>query len=349
LIDQDSFALGDGAGLELDGGEFGEMVSDWQALERRMLTVKDGTAAAYLDSYYQLLEYPISAMANLYRLYYAVAWNRRLAAKNDPRANVFADEVEAAFRRDRDLMTRYHSINGGKWDGMMTQVHMSYVIWNDPTQQTMPTIMRVGGDTPADRLSRKILFKKPAPAAPGIIAVEAAAFSRARNGEGLVWTAIPNLGRTQGAVLALPQGRPATTLKDAVYLEYNIAVDISGPALVQLYLAPTLSVSGSGGFQVGVSIGDGPVRVLSSNLRPTGGTQTAPDERLWADAVRNNISILSAEMGALSIGRHTVKVWRLDDNVVLQKLVVSTTPLTPTYLGPPSSAGTQDTPLLRSA
>jgi len=29
-----------------------------------------------------------------------------------------------------------------------------------------------------------------------------------------------------------------------------------------------------------------------------------------------------------------VKIWRIDDNVVLQKLVVSTVALPPSYLGP---------------
>jgi hypothetical protein len=31
---------------------------------------------------------------------------------------------------------------------MMAQVHMSYVTWNDPTQQIMPSVTRVGGAPP---------------------------------------------------------------------------------------------------------------------------------------------------------------------------------------------------------
>ena len=55
------------------------------------------------DAYLQIVEHPVAAMANLYRLYYAVAWNRRLAAMNDPRADAFADQAEAAFARDQAL------------------------------------------------------------------------------------------------------------------------------------------------------------------------------------------------------------------------------------------------------
>jgi hypothetical protein len=332
LIDQDSFPLGGGAGPILDGGEFGEMVADWDALERQMLSVKARLRSDQLDAYFQLLEYPIAALANLYRLYYAAAWNKRLASGNDSRANYFADEVEATFRRDRELMDRYNGMNGGKWDGMMTQVHMSYVIWKDPTQQTMPSITRVGRDTPADRIGRKIEFSIRRSAQPGVIAIEAPNFNRVRNGEALAWTVIPNLGRTRGAVVALPQGRPATSLKDRVCLEYDATITVPGPATVSLYLAPTLATSTNGVIQIGVSVGDGPVKVLSVKLRPGGGPNE-PDERAWAQAVRDNIHIVSADMGDLRSGRHSVKVWRLDDNAVLQKLVISTVPVAASYLG----------------
>ncbi|MCH1932330.1 hypothetical protein L9G16_19460, partial [Shewanella sp. A25] len=96
----DSFPLGEAAGDVLDGGEFGAMVAEWDALERDMLRVKAGLRPDQRDAYLQIVEHPIAAMANLYRLYYAVAWNRRLAARGDGRANLFADQAEAAFARD---------------------------------------------------------------------------------------------------------------------------------------------------------------------------------------------------------------------------------------------------------
>jgi hypothetical protein len=36
----------------------------------------------------------------------------------------------------------------------------------------------------------------------------------------------------------------------------------------------------------------------------------------------------------VSAGKHTIKLWRLDDNVVVQKIVASTMPIPITYLGP---------------
>jgi hypothetical protein len=334
LIDQDSFPIGDVTPSGLDGGEFGAMIAEWDALEGRMLEVRGKLRPDQLDAYYQLLEHPIAAIANLYRLYYATAWNRKLASRNDPRANFFADQVEAAFARDVELTRRYHAINGGKWEGMMAQVHMSYVIWNDPTQQTMPSIVRVAGDTPTERRSDGVRFVEPLPPPAGVIAIEATAFSRARNGAALRWVAIPNLGKTHGAVLALPQGQSATTAADGMSLEYDINVTEAGPAVVTLILAPTLNTSGSEPVRIGVSVDDGPVQVLAMNLEATGGAQDTPAKQRWAQAVRDNAVRLSAEMGPLESGRHVLKVWRLDDNVVLQRLVLATVPVPETYLGP---------------
>ncbi|AVQ08770.1 TPA: hypothetical protein HH295_14060 [Xanthomonas vasicola pv. zeae] len=334
LIDQDTFALGEGAPARLDGGEFGAIVAEWQALEQRMLGVKTSLPADQHDAYYQLIEYPIAAVANLYQLYYAAAWNKRLAARNDARANYFADMVETTFQRDQALTQRYHTINGGKWDGMMNQVHMSYVTWNDPTQQSMPLISRVGGDTPPDRIARSIAFAPPAAQTPGVIAIEAPMFSRVTANKGLQWTTIPALGRTQGAVVALPQGKPATAAEDRVAVEYDVVVTTPGTATLGLYLAPTLDTSNRGPLRLGVSIDHGPVTTVSSDLQPTGGAQKLPAEKAWATAVQNNVVFLSAQMGVLAKGRHTIKVVRIDDNIVLQKLVLSTVPVPASYLGP---------------
>lgn len=337
LIDQNSFPLGGVTPEGLDGGEFGAMVAEWDALEARMLAVRGGLQPDQLDAYYQLIEFPISAMANLYRLYYGAAWNKVLGASNDARANYFADQVETTFRRDAALTARYHSINGGKWDGMMAQVHMNYFIWNEPTQQTMPSIVRVGADTPIERRNRQPVFVKPRPVPLGIVAVEATAFSRVHDGNGLRWTAIPHLGRTGGAMLALPQGRAATSPANGVRVEYDVVARKAGPATVTLYLVPTLSTLRGGSARIGVSLGDGAIQVLQAVLEPTGGEHDSPGKQRWADAVSDNVVRLSADLGAIGAGRHTSKIWRLDDNVVLQKLVLSTVAVPPSYLGPPAN------------
>ena len=110
-----------------------------------MTAVRARIAPDQRAAFLQLVEHPIAAAANFYELYYSVAWNRRLAATNDSRANVFATRAEAAFARDKALSAAYHAVSGGKWNGMMLQTHIGYTSWSDPKSDTMPEVKRVRG------------------------------------------------------------------------------------------------------------------------------------------------------------------------------------------------------------
>lgn len=323
LIDQNSFPLGGVTAAELDGGEFGALVAEWDDLERRMLAARAELSPEYHDAFFQLVEHPVGAMANLYRLYYAAAWNEQLTRSNDPRANYFADQVEATFRRDGELTRQYHRINGGKWDGMMAQVHMSYVTWNDPTQQSMPSITRVAADTPVSQRTPQPRFAAPKPDRSGVVSVEATAFSRTRSARGLRWTAIPHLGQTRGAMVALPQGRPPTRAEDQIALDYDVTLDVGGVAQLTLHLAPSLDTTGGAGVRVAVALDGGPAQLLRAALEPTGGAQDTPAKQAWATAVSDNEVALTANMGQVRAGRHTIRVSRVDDNVVIERLTLT--------------------------
>ncbi|GGL13186.1 glycosyl hydrolase 115 family protein [Caulobacter rhizosphaerae] len=323
LIDQDSFPIGSETGPVLDGGQFGDIVEDWRRLVAKVEAIKIRLRPDQRDAYFQLVEYPVLAVSNLYEMYYATAWNRRLASRNDARANAFADQVETAFRRDADLTAQYHALNGGKWDGMMNQVHMSYVIWNDPTQQSMPSITRVAADTPPDKLSAKVRFAPSAPSDPRLVTIEAFRFARAIGGKGLAWTVLSDLGQGD-AVVALPQGRPATDVRDGVRLDYAVSVPRAGPAKVRLRLAPTLDTTGGKGVRIGVSLDHGPVHVVTANLVPTAGAASTPEQVAWVAAVKDHGHTVETLFPDVAAGAHVVKVWRLDDNAVLEELIVDT-------------------------
>ncbi len=328
LIDASSFALGDGTGATLNGGEFGQMMKEWLELERDAEAVKAKLPKEQYDAYFELVEHPVLAMSNLYQLYYAVAWNRRLAAAKDPRANGFADTAEAAFRHDHELSDQYHHIAGGKWDGMMLQTHIGYTSWRDPKTDIMPAVTRVPGTAPAP------VFAEPTVQIEDVIAIEAPNFTRSFGGQGLNWAVIPHLGRTDGAVTALPQGAPPTSQADAVRLEYDVTLAKAGDANVQIYLVPTLDTIGSSGLKLGVSLDGGPVQSLTFNLIPSADPAQSIEKKAWEAAVSNNAHLLTASFAGVAAGRHTIKIWRLDDDVVLQKLVIASGPIPSTYLGP---------------
>ncbi|MFG6465047.1 glycosyl hydrolase 115 family protein [Roseateles sp. BYS87W] len=337
LIDATSFPLGRATPEALDGGDFGRRVAEWDALEARVAAVKATLRADQGDAFFQLVEHPVRALANLYRLYYAVAWNRKLAAAGDARANVFADQAEAAFARDQAIADQYHAMAGGKWAGMMLQTHIGYTTWQQPERNLMPAVQRLPGTADGADVQRQLdAASRAGPAPTAAISLEAPRFSRAVHGAGLTWTAIPNLGHGLGAVTALPQGRAATTVADGVRLEYDVDITHRGDLQLSLHLAPTLDTRAAGGIRLAVALDDGSPQLLTLALTPTAGPELSRGEKAWAQAVKDNLAVLRAEFQAVQPGRHVVKVWRLDDNAVLQRLELA--PLSRITVSPPSAA-----------
>jgi endo-1,4-beta-D-glucanase Y len=321
LVDANSFRLGAIGTDSLDGGDFGRRVAEWDALEARVAKAKAQLRPDQLDAYFQLVEHPVVALANLYRLYYAVAWNRALAAKNDPRANVFADLAEAAFKRDQAISDQYHAIANGKWAGMMLQVHIGYTTWQQPEKNVMPAVKRVAGTADAALVQRQLQPAQPQdPHGPRV--VEATQYVRAHGAKGLAWTAIPNLGQGAGAVVALPQGRASTTVADDVRLEYEVETPLPNRWTLQLHMVPTIDVRKAGGIRIAVAVGEQPPQTLTLNLIPTATSADTPEQKNWSRAVIANDFVLSAPAVQLPAGKHVIRVWRLDDNAVLQKLVL---------------------------
>ncbi len=91
---------------------------------------------------------------------------------------------------------------------------------------------------------------------------------------------------------------------------------------VQLQMAPTLNTSGGVDVRIGVSLDDGPMQTLSMRLTPAPGPVTTQEQRDWTQAVIDNQFVLEAAFPEVSAGKHVIKVWRLDDNAVLTRLVV---------------------------
>jgi hypothetical protein len=57
----------------------------------------------------------------------------------------------------------------------------------------------------------------------------------------------------------------------------------------------------------------------------------------WQESARNNMRKVKSTHKLTDAGYHTLKVWMVDPGVVLQKIVVDTGGVKPSYLGPPES------------
>jgi len=136
LLSPDTFSL-------VNDHEADRVVADWSVLVERARTIGAALGSQYRDAYYQLVEYPIVASANLTAMYVAIGRNRLYAKQGRASANAQGDLARTLFERDAELARVYEQdIAGGKWIHMMSQPRIGYTGWQQPDRNIMPTLER---------------------------------------------------------------------------------------------------------------------------------------------------------------------------------------------------------------
>jgi hypothetical protein len=144
------------------------------------------------------------------------------------------------------------------------------------------------------------------------------------------WDVIPGLGRTSSSITTFPVTAKSEALNaTSPYLEYGIYLQDSGSVKVNLYLSPTLNFHNTQGLRFAVSFDNQPPQIV--NLHEDQSLQA------WEQWVSDNVILKTSTHVLQRSGYHTLKFWRIDAGVVLQKLVVETKEAKPSYLGPPES------------
>ena len=271
--------------------------------------------ASAQDAWFQLLGYPIQAMANLYDMYYAHAMNLRLAKKNDPMANLWADRVEECFRKDAVLCKMYHTINGGKWNHMMDEIYIGYKSWNNPKEKIMPAVKRVEGTATGQiTLPTPAREEYAAPANPtfmekdGYVSIEAEHFTRKKDGAKAKWVIVPEMGRTLSSIT--PQ--PVTASVDGMAVEYDMEIKTDGYARVNLRFYSTLNYNNTG-HRYAISFDGDQEQIININGHYKGELGVWQKEHV----------IDSETIFPIKKGKHTLRIRPLDNGLVLQKILVN--------------------------
>ena len=124
--------------------EAGRVLSEWDALVAQVQALAPKIPASHRDAWYQLVEYPVLASANLNHLHVAVARNRLYAAQGRASANAWAEQARKLFARDAELQRVYEQeIAGGKWIHMMSQPRIGYTHWQSPPRNILPALASV--------------------------------------------------------------------------------------------------------------------------------------------------------------------------------------------------------------
>ncbi len=171
--------------------------------------------------------------------------------------------------------------------------------------------------------------------ADGYVCIEAEHYS-AKVDAGMVrWEKIDDYGLTGSSMTIFPQTSASVDPPDgSARLEYRVYLFRSGPVEVISTIAPTLNFVPGRGLRFAVSFDDEAPQVVTAVPE---GFNADNGNRNWEASVRDNCRRLKSTHTIESPGYHTLKVWMVDPAVVLQKIVIDTGGLRPSYLGPPES------------
>ncbi|KAJ7730249.1 hypothetical protein DFH07DRAFT_174950 [Mycena maculata] len=173
----------------------------------------------------------------------------------------------------------------------------------------------------------------------GGIAFEAEHATRNNSVAGMVWRILPGLGRTLSGVTPWPRlGNKENnfTAGTGPSLEYDFYNFNGGNITVTNLVSPSGNGLGADrplGFAVQVDDGE----VQSNYFFPPAAPGEEPDAWDGLDGFAANNIISAANTFEIAPGSHTLKLFMIEPAVVVQKIVIDTGGVQPSYLGPPES------------
>ncbi|KAG9257165.1 uncharacterized protein F5Z01DRAFT_734377 [Emericellopsis atlantica] len=147
--------------------EVEKIMSDWEDLLELTESTYDSLDEATKVAYYQLIMHPVEAGKTVVDLYNKNALNAWYAQQGRTSTNAMANDVQALFAQDQVITEKYHTLNGGKWNHFVDQVHIGYTYWQDPSVNAMPNMTYLGESNATDDWIMGVSIQGSSASAPG--------------------------------------------------------------------------------------------------------------------------------------------------------------------------------------
>jgi hypothetical protein len=119
--------------------EADRMTARWQRLIGEADSIKKLIPPEQQDAFYQLAYYPAVASACVGLVYLYATKAQTYYAQGRPQANDCIALEKEMYARDKELQQYYNKqLAGGKWDGMMRDIHFGYKRWFMPNRDSIP-------------------------------------------------------------------------------------------------------------------------------------------------------------------------------------------------------------------
>lgn len=170
----------------------------------------------------------------------------------------------------------------------------------------------------------------------GYISAEAGHYTQKTDVGNRQWIKVEDYGHTLSAMRATaPANEPAAEpCKDAPCLAYKMYFFSTGKFDVTSIWAPTLNFMPGRPVRFAISVDDAAPETIT--LVP-GDYNVRNGNRDWEKSVSDNARFGKSSINIAKPGYHTLKIWMVDPGVLLQKIMVNTGGLKPSYLGAPES------------
>jgi len=344
--------------------------AQWLALSFDARDLTPHLPAAFLDAYFELVLYPVagSVIMNDKFLYtdrtFLDAHNR-----DDPGLVEDTGQAKLAYAFEQDGTAKYNSLENGKWDGMMSDHPRDRRVFEMPRTATLadadvplPASWDPGSRACAD--DGWVSTQPAGTASSGTfseqhctISANAAHFARSGNGNLIAqWRVLADLGISGSSVVFGEPGRtspfgPIMTATSAQgmltikggpspWLEYDFATTTAGPATLALHLLPTFPIDSDHKLRYAVALDDGaPMErdMSGSSGGKATGAGDGPSGADWPQNVLRNSAIDTLALGALTAGKHTLRLLYRDPGVVFEHIVITFPGAPPAYPVPPET------------
>jgi Glycosyl hydrolase family 115/Gylcosyl hydrolase family 115 C-terminal domain len=170
----------------------------------------------------------------------------------------------------------------------------------------------------------------------GYVSIEAEHFTRLTNEGTSRWIRIENYGHTLSAMRASAEtdAAPATPGKNSPCLEYQMFLFSTGAFDITSIFSPTLNFMAGRALQYAISFDNEAPKIITLVPEDYNARNGNTD---WEKSVSDNARFSHSTHIINTPGYHTLKIFMVDPGVVLQKIIVNSGGLKPSYLGPPES------------